>query len=95
MKTADLQVSDLIAGKYEGGFKLWEGSIDLCRFLIRMLEEDQQSLQVKGPRTVMIGTASLCRISLCLSLDVDMVCRELLVCWPEHVSIFRFAQFTF
>uniref|UniRef100_T1J8C9 protein-histidine N-methyltransferase n=1 Tax=Strigamia maritima TaxID=126957 RepID=T1J8C9_STRMM len=26
--------SDLIAGKYEGGLKIWEGSVDLCQYLI-------------------------------------------------------------
>mmetsp|Transcript_29020 Transcript_29020/g.64017 ORF Transcript_29020/g.64017 Transcript_29020/m.64017 type:complete len:307 (-) Transcript_29020:2360-3280(-) len=26
--------SDLIPGVYEGGFKLWEGSVDLCKFLL-------------------------------------------------------------
>ncbi|KAL4539930.1 hypothetical protein Ndes2437B_g01729 [Nannochloris sp. 'desiccata'] len=26
--------SDLIPGKYEGGFKLWEGGIDLARYLV-------------------------------------------------------------
>ncbi len=26
-----VQSSDLVAGVYEGGFKLWEGAIDLCR----------------------------------------------------------------
>lgn len=28
-----LAISDLVPNKYEGGFKLWEGALDLCRFL--------------------------------------------------------------
>lgn len=30
-----LRESDLVPGKYEGGFKLWEGAVDLCRYLCR------------------------------------------------------------
>lgn len=30
---ADIQQTDLVPGVYEGGLKLWECSIDLCRFL--------------------------------------------------------------
>ncbi|KAK9843492.1 hypothetical protein WJX81_005820 [Elliptochloris bilobata] len=29
----DLAASDLVPGQYEGGFKLWEGGLDLARFL--------------------------------------------------------------
>ena len=34
MQKNDLESSDLIPGEYEGGFKLWEGAMDLCHFLI-------------------------------------------------------------
>ncbi|KAI8468879.1 MAG: hypothetical protein J3K34DRAFT_294897 [Monoraphidium minutum] len=30
---SQLQTSDLVPGKYEGGFKLWEGAIDLAAYL--------------------------------------------------------------
>lgn len=46
LKRDDLSVSDLIPGEYEGGFKLWEGAIDLCHYLIEMQNQKQQSLQV-------------------------------------------------
>ncbi|KAG1665922.1 hypothetical protein FOA52_004511 [Chlamydomonas sp. UWO 241] len=30
--------NDLIPGLYEGGFKLWEGAIDLCRYLMKTFD---------------------------------------------------------
>ena len=30
----DLMASDIINGKYEGGFKVWEGAINLLRYLV-------------------------------------------------------------
>ena len=34
LRQSEVQESDLIPGKYEGGFKLWEGALDLARFLV-------------------------------------------------------------
>lgn len=31
----ELCVADLVPGRYEGGFKVWEGALDLCRVLLR------------------------------------------------------------
>lgn len=50
-KHADLQLqnTDLVSGVYEGGFKLWECSIDLTRFLI------EQNVQVQNKNVLEIG----------------------------------------
>ncbi|XP_028550460.1 histidine protein methyltransferase 1 homolog isoform X3 [Dendrobium catenatum] len=42
--------SDLVPGKYEGGLKLWEGSIDLVRTLHAEIEEGR--LTVEGKRVL-------------------------------------------
>eukprot|EP00547_Thalassionema_nitzschioides_P013385 CAMPEP_0194262432 /NCGR_PEP_ID=MMETSP0158-20130606/46541_1 /TAXON_ID=33649 /ORGANISM="Thalassionema nitzschioides, Strain L26-B" /LENGTH=357 /DNA_ID=CAMNT_0039002589 /DNA_START=88 /DNA_END=1161 /DNA_ORIENTATION=+ len=34
----DLQQSDIIPGEYEGGLKVWECSLDLCRYLLKHLD---------------------------------------------------------
>lgn len=44
----DLESSDLVPGAYEGGFKLWEGALDLCKFLIKQTQNTQNSLQVRS-----------------------------------------------
>lgn len=41
----ELMFSDLLEGEYEGGFKLWEGSIDLCRFLIEESEKSSRNFE--------------------------------------------------
>mmetsp|Transcript_17639 Transcript_17639/g.37055 ORF Transcript_17639/g.37055 Transcript_17639/m.37055 type:complete len:360 (-) Transcript_17639:564-1643(-) len=35
---------DLIKGVYEGGLKVWECSVDLCRFLAKIIDEDNPSI---------------------------------------------------
>ncbi|KAJ4748472.1 Histidine protein methyltransferase 1 [Rhynchospora pubera] len=45
--------SDLLPGKYEGGLKLWEGSLDLVRFLYTEIQKG--SLSLKGMRVLEIG----------------------------------------
>ncbi|KAJ3683368.1 hypothetical protein LUZ60_013595 [Juncus effusus] len=45
--------SDLVPGKYEGGLKLWEGSIDLVKTLFSEIKENNLSL--KGKRVLEIG----------------------------------------
>uniref|UniRef100_A0A0D9XCW5 protein-histidine N-methyltransferase n=1 Tax=Leersia perrieri TaxID=77586 RepID=A0A0D9XCW5_9ORYZ len=45
--------SDLVPGKYEGGLKLWEGSLDLVKTLNSDIKEDR--LLVGGKRVLEIG----------------------------------------
>ncbi|XP_047317272.1 histidine protein methyltransferase 1 homolog [Impatiens glandulifera] len=45
--------SDLIPGKYEGGLKLWEGSLDLVRTLKKEVQDGK--LSVKGKRVLELG----------------------------------------
>eukprot|EP01018_Ginkgo_biloba_P008558 Gb_12699 [translate_table: standard] len=42
--------SDLVPGKYEGGLKLWESSLDLINTLIREIQDGQ--LSFKGKRVL-------------------------------------------
>ncbi|RWR87140.1 histidine protein methyltransferase 1 [Cinnamomum micranthum f. kanehirae] len=42
--------SDLVPGKYEGGLKLWEGSLDLVKTLYNEIQEGKLSL--KGKRVL-------------------------------------------
>uniref|UniRef100_A0A383V6Z2 protein-histidine N-methyltransferase n=1 Tax=Tetradesmus obliquus TaxID=3088 RepID=A0A383V6Z2_TETOB len=51
----ELQASDLVPRKYEGGFKLWEGAVDLCNFLIQQHQLTPQLLQEQTPRTSLRG----------------------------------------
>ena len=36
--------SDLLPGTYEGGFKLWECSLDLCKYLVTSYKVDPATL---------------------------------------------------
>ncbi|XP_008792354.2 histidine protein methyltransferase 1 homolog isoform X2 [Phoenix dactylifera] len=45
--------SDLLAGKYEGGLKLWEGSVDLVKTLCSEVREGR--LMFKGKRVLELG----------------------------------------
>lgn len=45
--------SDLVAGKYEGGLKLWEGSLDLVRALNSEVREGR--LVLKGKKVLELG----------------------------------------
>ncbi|KAJ6801997.1 histidine protein methyltransferase 1-like protein [Iris pallida] len=45
--------SDLVAGKYEGGLKLWEGSLDLVKTLSSDVREGR--LLLKGKRVLELG----------------------------------------
>lgn len=50
----DLSVSDLVPGKYEGGFKLWEGAVDLLNVLACTFQSVQQPIAPPagtGPET--------------------------------------------
>lgn len=40
MKDERVAASDLVPGAYEGGFKLWECSLDLCRYLLTEYKAD-------------------------------------------------------
>ena len=51
--------SDLVPGVYEGGFKVWEGSIDLVELLVR------DKVEMKGKKVIELG----CGISLSLLLS--------------------------
>ncbi|XP_057971769.1 uncharacterized protein LOC131160296 isoform X2 [Malania oleifera] len=48
-----LSNSDLIPGKYEGGLKLWEGSLDLIRSLCSEVQNGH--LSMKGKRVLELG----------------------------------------
>jgi len=43
--------SDLVPGRYEGGFKLWECSVDLCQYL----RTAPDAPQLKGARVLELG----------------------------------------
>uniref|UniRef100_A0A0E0B1Y7 protein-histidine N-methyltransferase n=1 Tax=Oryza glumipatula TaxID=40148 RepID=A0A0E0B1Y7_9ORYZ len=45
--------SDLVPGKYEGGLKLWEGSLDLVKTLNSDIKEDR--LLLEGKRVLELG----------------------------------------
>eukprot|EP00268_Persea_americana_P021302 TRINITY_DN2125_c0_g4_i1.p1 TRINITY_DN2125_c0_g4~~TRINITY_DN2125_c0_g4_i1.p1 ORF type:complete len:328 (+),score=66.85 TRINITY_DN2125_c0_g4_i1:122-1105(+) len=45
--------SDLVPGKYEGGLKLWEGSLDLVKTLYN--ESQEGKLSLKGKRVLELG----------------------------------------
>ncbi|KAF8072381.1 Histidine methyltransferase 1-like protein [Scenedesmus sp. PABB004] len=44
-----LQASDLVPRKYEGGFKLWEGALDLCSYLISEHQLTPELLRAASP----------------------------------------------
>ncbi|KAI8557872.1 hypothetical protein RHMOL_Rhmol04G0044500 [Rhododendron molle] len=48
-----LSNSDLVPGKYEGGLKLWEGSLDLVKSLKSELQDERLSLN--GKRVLELG----------------------------------------
>ncbi|KAF9593106.1 hypothetical protein IFM89_020170 [Coptis chinensis] len=57
--------SDLVPGKYEGGLKLWEGSLDLVKQLHLQIQEGQLSL--RGKRVLELGCGhGLPGIFMCL-----------------------------
>ncbi len=39
-QSQQIQQNDVVAGEYEGGFKLWEGGIDLAAHVARMWHVD-------------------------------------------------------
>uniref|UniRef100_M1A0C1 Uncharacterized protein n=1 Tax=Solanum tuberosum TaxID=4113 RepID=M1A0C1_SOLTU len=49
-----LSNSDLIPGKYEGGLKLWEGSLDLVKTLSSEMQSGKLSLT--GKRVLEVGS---------------------------------------
>ena len=46
---AAIEQSDLVPGVYEGGFKIWEGSLDLVRYL------HGESIPLRGRRVIELG----------------------------------------
>lgn len=57
-----LEASDLVPNMYEGGFKLWEGAVDLCNYLIQQQHLSADSLAgrntdngLKGKRVLELG----------------------------------------
>lgn len=50
---AALGSSDLVPGVYEGGFKVWEGSIDLVELLVR------EKVELKGKTVIELGCGML------------------------------------
>lgn len=48
-----LSNSDLVPGKYEGGLKLWEGSLDLVKTL--RAEDEANRLSIAGKRVLELG----------------------------------------
>ncbi|KAK8958775.1 hypothetical protein KSP40_PGU021796 [Platanthera guangdongensis] len=54
--------SDLVPGKYEGGLKLWEGSIDLVKTLHSEIEDGR--LIVEGKRVLEVSLFSLVILKL-------------------------------
>ena len=90
MQRNDLKSSDLIPGEYEGGFKLWEGAMDLCHFLVAQAQHPSPH----GIARVGCVFPSACaqylyRVCLFWRWAADMVCLELSVCSLACVSIFR------
>ncbi|EFJ45855.1 hypothetical protein VOLCADRAFT_105747 [Volvox carteri f. nagariensis] len=55
--------SDLVPGKYEGGFKLWECSLDLCKMLLqryhvvpeRVLSDPELASELQGKKVLELG----------------------------------------
>mmetsp|Transcript_30522 Transcript_30522/g.98348 ORF Transcript_30522/g.98348 Transcript_30522/m.98348 type:complete len:297 (-) Transcript_30522:93-983(-) len=89
--------SDLASGVYEGGFKVWEGSLDLIEYLV------QEKLPVKGKRVIELGCGhGLPGIQmLCDGADVDfqdyneevlkeVCCLNVLVNCPNTPSAVRY-----
>ncbi|GLI68227.1 hypothetical protein VaNZ11_012574 [Volvox africanus] len=58
-----IAASDLLPGKYEGGFKLWECSLDLCKTLLsrysvapdRVLTDSELTTDLKGTKVLELG----------------------------------------
>ncbi|GIL79487.1 hypothetical protein Vretimale_18370 [Volvox reticuliferus] len=58
-----IAASDLVPGKYEGGFKLWECSLDLCTTLLdrykvvpdRVLTDPELTTELNGKRVLELG----------------------------------------
>eukprot|EP00878_Enallax_costatus_P021358 GHUV01022607.1.p1 GENE.GHUV01022607.1~~GHUV01022607.1.p1 ORF type:complete len:240 (+),score=47.92 GHUV01022607.1:893-1612(+) len=58
----ELLEGDLVPRKYEGGFKLWEGAVDLCNYLIQeyqitpdMLQQRYPSGRLQGKKVLELG----------------------------------------
>lgn len=66
--------SDLVPNEYEGGFKTWECSVDLCKFLSAKLKADPEFLK---NRTVLeLGCGSGLPAILCLLHGARKVCFQ-------------------
>eukprot|EP00879_Flechtneria_rotunda_P004231 GHRR01004479.1.p1 GENE.GHRR01004479.1~~GHRR01004479.1.p1 ORF type:complete len:304 (+),score=70.11 GHRR01004479.1:120-1031(+) len=55
LNVPELHNSDLVPQKYEGGFKLWEGAIDLCNYLIQIYQMTPDIMQYTAPDTSLRG----------------------------------------
>lgn len=51
----EIQASDLVPNKYEGGFKLWEGAVDLCNYLIQQHQLTPESLSSSSSGNSLAG----------------------------------------
>jgi SAM-dependent methyltransferase len=51
----DLKKTDLISGLYEGGFKLWECSIDVIRYLMQQQSNSSSGIDLKNKRVLECG----------------------------------------
>jgi SAM-dependent methyltransferase len=66
--------SDLIPGVYEGGFKLWEGSIDLTRHLMAKFAPEQffPPLALQGKKVLELGCGHGLPGILCLMMGAEV-----------------------
>eukprot|EP00761_Pharyngomonas_kirbyi_P007599 gb/GECH01007609.1/.p1 GENE.gb/GECH01007609.1/~~gb/GECH01007609.1/.p1 ORF type:complete len:315 (+),score=83.00 gb/GECH01007609.1/:1-945(+) len=65
-----LQTHDLIPGTYEGGFKLWECSIDLCKFIL------DRRIDLKGKRVMELGCGHGLPGILALKMGANVIFQD-------------------
>ncbi|GAX74477.1 hypothetical protein CEUSTIGMA_g1926.t1 [Chlamydomonas eustigma] len=71
--------NDLIPGVYEGGFKLWEGAVDLCKQLCEIFKLDAEKLKagettgdLEGKKVLELGCGHGLPGILCLLAGADV-----------------------
>ena len=58
--TTGLSADDIKPKIYEGGFKTWECSVDLARYLARLIEEEKLTFEGKDVHVIeVLGPSSL------------------------------------
>lgn len=69
-----LTISDLIPGKYEGGFKLWECALDLCSFLCKefRIKSLGEGKPLQGKRVLELGCGHGLPGVLCLLAGAEV-----------------------